>query len=344
MNEDSFTEGTLFCRVQGGLGNQLFQLANVIALAADNKREFKLYEIEESKSIFKPRKVYWQSLLKHLKSHLINPDLVISAFPLQEQSFNYCNITLPPPFFHLEVTGYFQSHKYFHQYRSELLEKFLPIDLCNEAEYKLKQLNDLSANPKARTVSLHIRRGDYLQLSDTHIVQDLAYYQAALTHLGDEPSNYFIFSDDLNWCIDHLSELFINHSISRLNFCSTNQAIVSTNTSSIESKHSAIVPESLQTGENLPIPLSSAPSSFRAGPHHIWLITEANDVMEFLMMRICQCQIIANSSFSWWAAYLNPRQSAEQPDNDFKVIAPKHWFGPNGPQKHSLYLPDWIIL
>jgi hypothetical protein len=54
----------------------------------------------------------------------------------------------------------------------------------------------------------------------------------------------------------------------------------------------------------------------------------------FLMSR-CRHNIIANSSFSWWAAWLN-----EHPDKT--VIAPKQWFN-NGPKDTQDLLPqDWI--
>lgn len=45
-----------------------------------------------------------------------------------------------------------------------------------------------------------------------------------------------------------------------------------------------------------------------------------DEIADMNMMAACKGQIIANSSFSWWGAWLSPRY----PEN--KVIAPKQWF------------------
>jgi len=54
-------------------------------------------------------------------------------------------------------------------------------------------------------------------------------------------------------------------------------------------------------------------------------LVDGTDYLEFDLMRQCQHQIIANSTFSWWAARLNPHEQK-------LIIQPKQWYGDKSAQ------------
>jgi hypothetical protein len=64
-------------------------------------------------------------------------------------------------------------------------------------------------------------------------------------------------------------------------------------------------------------------------------ISESNNTaIDLCLQTLCSYHIIANSSFSWWGAWLADSK---------KIIAPKNWFGP--PLIHNtkdLYCKDWV--
>ena len=259
----------LISRLAGGLGNQLFQWAIAEASAARNDTEFSLdlsfyktqswraFQLNEFKNIkfinpneidFKNKNVFF------LPEDLSNEDIIPISYEKNE-------IVI--------IQGYWQSEKYFKDQELLIKEK-LKID----ESFKQDLLNKYPVL-KEQTISIHIRRTDYIQLSHYHANQTLSYYDDALEILNKNNAKLVILSDDIQWCKENLKYK---------------------NTTFIEN--------------NTPFE-------------------------DLYIMSLCKDNIIANSTFSWWAAWIN--------ENEYKkVIAPKNWFTNSNLNTKNLIPEQWI--
>ncbi len=257
------------CKLQGGLGNQMFQIAATYSLAIDNKDVYG-FDFESCYTPLQgnPATKYRDSIFAELPDMGIEKARVI----YNEQGFAYQDLPYAPD---LQLVGFFQSEKYFkQQYGIKRLFK-LNDKLFVNNWLVANGCNMNMINPKP-TVGVHVRRGDYLNNSDYHCICPLEYYKAAMEYF---PDSVFIFvSDDMDWVRDNFK------------------------------------------GPNI-------------------LYSKFNDeVLDMTILTLCDNVIIANSSFSWWGAYLNY-------DIGKKIIAPKQWFGPLGPKDTQDLIPEsWITI
>lgn len=230
---------------QGRLGNQLYQIASVIALALKNKDTY-IFPQWQYEAFFNLKDCF-SSEIKPTKKFLE------SGFHYTEIPYNISKNEI------LDLSGYFQSKKYFEHCEDEIKRLLTPKNIY-ETIYDV--------------TSLHVRRGDYLTFSKEFNQLDMNYYNKAMSIIKSK--YYLIFSDDIKWC--------------KKNFI----------------------------GDQ-------------------FMFSEGKNPAEDLSLMIsCENNIIANSSFSWWGAYLNKNK-------DKKIIYPKTWFGPNLLHDTKDLIPEgWI--
>lgn len=194
--------GLVTVELNGGLGNQLFEVA---AAYAYGQTHHKTLVMDHSQHKVGNRRTYfdtvypWVSDYRHLKRK--------NWRKLAEAHFHYT--ALPGQFGNVKLAGYFQSLKYFAGVRDEVVRLFKQSTPAIPAEHVTYQRIQQALTP---TVSLHIRRSDYVGHS-MHPVQPLEYYQRALSAVREqlshevktsEPLTVVVFSDDLPWCQAHL--------------------------------------------------------------------------------------------------------------------------------------------
>lgn len=237
----------------GRLGNQLFMISTAIAYAKKHNMPYWI-----PKASIDPR--IWPIYFGHFPGQ---PSYPYDYVEYREPSFAYNEI---PEHKHIRLEGYFQSEKYFKEYRKEILEAF---------QFPWQLIPDM--------VSIHVRRGDYLQFADKHPPVTEEYLRGAMNYFYELGyRSFLVSSDDIPWCKDFFSRVKEND-----------------------------------------------------------IVFTYSDVQEpieaMVLMSCCQHNIIANSSFSWWAAWLNQ-------NTDKIVIAPETWFGPGN--KHldtkDLIPESWI--
>ncbi|MBU6231448.1 MAG: alpha-1,2-fucosyltransferase [Patescibacteria group bacterium] len=255
-------------RIEGGLGNQMFQYAFARSLARssgdevaldlaglvtpnDTKREYRLKEVfsiearlasaEESAAFQRGRAHPRVSAFKHAF------ESQVPIYISERQG------TFDPSVFMVRgnayFRGYWQSERYFASVQDEVRKAFSNFPLLSSAASDLQRMIDESS------ISLHVRRGDYVThrgAAEVIGAKSADYYKAALQKAADALGHprIFAFSDDIAWV-----------------------------------KSSLDLPADTVYVSELGL----------------------KDWEEMRLMSLCRRHVISNSSFSWWGAWLDPR-------------------------------------
>lgn len=234
--------------LQGGCGNQLFQIACAIGQAELTRNEWKIPANWKYRDYFSiPDEKYIDSyeLPRYKEPHF-------HYSPMPENMFPDLNV---------ELFGYFQSELYFKHCERKIRMYF-------RNKFPVSEILEGAG-------AIHIRGGDYLQLSEHHYNLEPEYYHAAIGQSGLE--SFCVFTDD----IPHAQKIL--KGVKREFFYLANSSV------------------------------------------------KMNDTYDFFQMSKFPVIIMANSSYSWWAQWLNP--------NINKVVyapPPHKWFG----EKKSHYITD----
>ena len=284
----------IVARIEGGLGNQLFQYAFGTQLANHCGTELVL---DLSSYDGKPEHGYLldrfsigaRELRRDERNRVPGRYRVGKRTLLQTFSFggNELRRLRERPFGFAEkymlardnsyLVGYWQSECFFRDVTAKIRNQFRPAVVLSP---KSERIRDRMLN--SSSIAIHLRRGDYITTQPMAARNlSLSYYRECvlkqLEHRSD--SEVYVFSNDIPWCRDNLKLPCPIHFIEHTN-----------NNTAYED---------------------------------MWLMTAA------------ECLVIANSTFSWWGAYLAER-------HERKVYAPTSWFHPNTMDDRFLNCDDWI--
>ena len=172
------------CHFMGGLGNQLFEAAHALSQGWKHNRPTVFFPNSYTPGQGRNTENYLDNILRKLKF----VDSVDNLTTIHEPSFEYVGVK--PSEGNTAFHGYFQSTKNWFGYEDKIRETFEPSeDVVKYFYNKYPQLSE------PNTLSLHVRRSEYLKLSNIHPTISLDYINEALKIIG-EYSTVFIFSDD----------------------------------------------------------------------------------------------------------------------------------------------------
>jgi hypothetical protein len=274
----------LYIKIHYGLGNQLFQYALARSLSTRKELDYRLDTSFFATSVFQKHPRVYQLNQFNIQEKLATPEelrpfvqpsllekrwrsLELRLLPYHKQSFvSEKRLDFDENIFRVRdeayLLGYWQDIRYFSDIEAPLREE---LTFRCPPKGRNKELLDRIVNTSS--ISLHIRRGDYL--TDSFTIAnvgrcDMDYYQRAVEEIAREITDpiIYVFSDDPDWV-----------------------------------KENFRIPFQLVFVDNNP---------------------EEKAVEDLRLMSACRYHITANSSFSWWGAWLSAHPEK-------KVITPRIW-------------------
>ena len=252
--------------LSGGLGNQMFQYAFYLSLRergvnvtldASGFSEVKMHNGMELEKVFGIQGIKLKySAIHHLFNRVLlhyKPNVLM----FRENIYQYTPEVYTAK--QLFLKGNWLNEKYLEPIAEKVKKTFRFRGISEQNSQLAGQMQN------ENSVSIHIRRGDYLNLPDYNVC-DEHYYDEAINHILNnvESPVFYVFSNDPEWCREYFKKYDVDFHI---------------------------------------IDWNQGEDSFQ----------------DMYLMTRCHHNIIANSTFSWWGAWLNVNE-------DKIVVSPKRWF------------------
>ncbi len=306
-------------QLAGGLGNQMFQYAlylqfqnlhkevkidDVAGFVEDEKRDPSLSAFGITYQKADPKEIEEMLDASLLFWHRVRRKL----FGRKRKSYFEADKRFKPEIFtwdDIYLEGYWQTEKYFEAVADQVraafdVDRLLMVQQAEDmvkagrTKQQTKVQTYLRQITQTQSVSLHIRRGDYLTPENQALFGGIcteAYYKEAVRLMRKQypGCRFFLFTNDKEWAKERFAD----------------------------DKGGRTTETALADGEPADVIVVDLP--------------EGSDHEEFALMSKCKHHILANSSFSWWASYLNQNPGKT-------VLAPTKWL--NGWDCQDFYRED----
>jgi Glycosyl transferase family 11 len=313
----------LYVKIDGGIGNQLFQIASAYGMAKRAGMEMAVIAYDCHSTHIQNPYDYFQTILKHVPHNYHNRLVFPQTHTVSDLRSFQIGGNLPPCQTFQEpekacwsyiptiveatgardrpvlLKGYFQNLSYFREYQDDIRAMFLHQDMLDDLTKKYTNLD--------KSYFLHIRRGDYVNNHRYWIDAD-KYYRAAMDHIlaKDPDAHFYIFSNDIGYCKQY-------HVLGQR--ATRNGCLQQLTTESTFGTHGSLGLCNNKT-----------------------FVENLGEIESLYLMTLCQRGgICANSTYSWWGAYLN-----NNPEKT--VVFPRRWFNLPGWPFDEIFLEDSVVL
>ena len=193
----------------GRLGNQMFQFASSVAIAKKTGHDI-FFPLENCTAVY-PNGPINPKTNSHtpVKCDLLDCFNIPASFFKRSAEINTGSIikekefTFDPDMFNVQdgsdLHGFFQTEKYFKPIEDDIHRYFSFKPEIEESSTEYWSLNIEKFLEGNKSVSIHVRRGDYTLYPGHHPVCSDEYYSQAISRFGPE-FRFLVFSDDLEWC------------------------------------------------------------------------------------------------------------------------------------------------